>query len=1275
MLFDVQTSLGVSRTAYSHAAVPIALPEEVAAAPRVDQLRWLLFGDWVSLLAAEDEADSVDSFARLPRRHASHRRLSRWREFCPVTSDPGVRLELGSPAFAAVMAGRVYLLASAAARSVFIAHPLQYLRRKPQAPPVTRVWLLYPKLPNDHKISSTISEALGLPMVSPMTLLTGDNHQSALTTGGVISAADATANLFASGGLSAGSSWLLTDLPLSSEVLNVLESNTSLPQVVMVLEGYSQPPEGDKLAAKRVEVFTAQLGAAEELLMPLGVKLHRVNVSLTDGDEAVVAAVRSALDPFALRVDNHEDGHAPPQVAASTDGDIPDSAWLDDGHADASWLLGETGRYCAVSWANHRTLVPGRAAFVSSIKQQLYAFAGEQELRAFTRDPTKFIPQLPRTTTRLVPLILLLGVRGTGRRIISRALVADSQSRAVAVDLGEMKRGIVRRLKLASLQRGQDDSAPDEAAMMADTLHDQLANVDQCWNGGVPPAVVWFGASEPGGEADDVMAPTAEVLTACFARGIFPTLVIPLEVSEQVVVARRLKPWLAAQEKAKAMKVRKRPARDGDQEEPEEQEEEDEAAARAEEEERLGHLYRADDEANSAALELLRSRGVAIAAPVNGDGSERQRVKNVAAALAVLMSRRDSLLERCESVDVSSGRLRTLLRSGELQIGRHDANCPVTGSGGRDSDGKHAVVYRSRVYFPSTAAAAAEFAARPWQFVYETQSVPPPVVLACCVVGSPETPTARLALELSRATGAVVVSPASALSWVRSCLGGSALWSSLKPMDAADASPDVATSRAAVFARLQSAECQARGWILEDFVLFPDEHVPSESVHVEPGMLIVLDASFQATWGRRQAHSTPLIDTLIDREGLVAAFATWERRRLELLSQWTASYGDALVTKLDADASSLWRLSALAQQVVARHLSSLRRYRQRQVAGLAAEASDVPRTFRSLVARQHPSFETFCPVELSAGRYAVAAHANDRSLCVDFGDHTFWLSSRANLEVFIADPPAYLAAEVADKARQTRERMPVEASILSLITVSDCDYPELRGYCPVTFARGQGPADWGALVKGSVFFRASYERRVFVFASESARCAFLADPAQFARLKLPVKLPPQVTAALARNYPGRLEQELSAELQTALLALGSARPKFPSVPLAASACVFLALTLLGEDTDDVAAAFAFDCGLAATLRRAVAPMSPSCGSGIRAVRELASAATENGDGQVDGGWEQLEAARSRFDALTRNTEAARLSFAEVAANAVKQRRRRRMERSEQQQQARDQLEQ
>ncbi|RLN83435.1 hypothetical protein BBJ28_00010638 [Nothophytophthora sp. Chile5] len=1344
-----QNSWGLSRFSVSRQACAVSLPADLSDASRAEKVRWLLYGDWTELLEAE-ASSAAESFARLPRRNVKRRLLSKWREFCPVTSSENA-LTLGDPMFAAAFSGRIYLLASLEAQRAFCAHPLQFLRREPfVSSSPRRLWLVttatgdvlepsYLEMLETGLHTRVVRTAELLETSASMTL------EMRLMSGQVISpveAATAVAEALKAQQLKrdAPSGWMLMDLPLTAEVAAVLLEQGCVPEAIVLLD--AEAPEGDNdgvadlsstFAALRGQQFQAEKASAADVAQALGGTTRVLTCPLFRQPRDTLAAIERELNPLAPRLDSVEDGHmpklvdeydptvvfAPPppekdegaQHTSPQDGDAADleaAAEAEAARTRAMRLQGKTGRFCPVAWRSRGALVPGLPANVCAFQQQLYAFAGEKERRAFERDPAAFIPSGPRATATLVPCVLLLGVRGSGRRHIAAALAQAQTEHApvtveyVEVDLTAVASGAERRRLLEELKPEDARAQPD--ALFVEALQVELQRATNDWR----PRQVLQSPGSTATQATERAAalviaglgpessriPTAAALEACFACELFPTLVVPLVISEDHAVNTLLSRWTASlpapRRKLALVRKKERNQEDGEDDgaTPEDEEDagdEDEPmdleAAREEESERLHKQFTEDQEALGEALISLRARGVNVSASVDASGAPRQTLKRVRRTLDAFMTRREALFERCEVLDMAAGSAtQQLLASGELLVGKHGVACPVTGR--TDALSALTVVYRDQLYFPRSPEARQAFVASPTRYLVRT-SLPPTHPPTCCVAGAPLAGKTWVARELATALGLVYVSPQSAVDWVVQCQGGSALRHRLLAIVEGQQSPltDADATHDAICTRLRSSECQTRGWVLDGYLLERHElqhslqglvtsvgqaAVEGSSQSIQPDMLFVLERDFQRA---SQTHRGA-------RSDLCAAFERWQRHRLELLDAWTRNFGAFHVRQLDSSSNSLWRVAAQARALLTEQQQLASCHAGAQASGCAACALGVSRSLEELVARQHPVFQSFCPVELRAERF-YSSRCSSRMRCVDFRGSSFWISSDRGVAQFLATPEAFVGCltgqtpaaasveegqepwatqeEVEDEAKTLVAKAPVDASLLSLLTVPDCSFPELKGYCPVTFALGSGDKDWASLRRGSVFFRASYRSKAFFFVSENARRRFCAEPSRYAAQSLPVKLPPQVT--LAKSYPGKLEQQLSAVLNEALLALGSERPKFPQMSTRASACVFLALSLKAlqrryqaaikqsqarteaeprdeEEPDEEQKqrqlqreeqaereaiarreAFARDCRLGEQLKAALTPAHASCGSGAKGARLMREAQDTSADVQ------------------------------------------------------------
>ncbi|KAL8025765.1 putative adenylate kinase/UMP-CMP kinase [Plasmopara halstedii] len=1309
--------LGLSRFSTSREACSVALPEEIKRSSRNEQVKWLLYGDWNPLIAAE----AANSFARLPRRDAHRRLLSKWREFCPVLSTLTNKLSHGEPEFAACYSGRVYLLSSQDARRDFCACPLQYLSQDVPVPSTVRnMWLI-----TTENVKSSYTEKLGAGLhaqtVSPLNLLeiSSAPMDTRLTCGQIVPSIEAAAvaakavkTLVAASNTS--NRWMLTDLPLTRDIATILLEHDVVPDVILTLDKdmaiaqeddvgrNTQPNEG--LVVPRRHQIQTDMASTDEILQVFDFKPISITCPLFRKPSDTLVAIDRELNPLAPRLDRIKDGHMPELVDGYDPATIfasPFSESDDDKNIENAsevetlqlqikayaktvtlQLQGECGRFCPVSWNTRNLLIPGLPSTICCFRQKFYTFAGDTERRAFERNPSAFILDEPFSTSKFIPWVLLLGVRGTGHNRIAAALDQSLSQRGcssvdyINVDMTALVESAERYQQLEELK-------PEEARQTREinfvrSLKLELQRHMPTHDNLIVNVTAGLGP-------EDSRIPNPTVLEECFKHGLFPALVIPLIVSEERNERTLLTQWVANYRQDVAFTRKDGIGVNTSQFLNDSINLDD---AREEESSRLHDRFTNDQEALDEAITKLRARGIRVCDPVDATQTMRQMVKQVKTIVNEFMAGQEALFERCQVVDMPMGdEVLKMLASGELLIGKHDLACPVTGRTDPSSPlPSKAVVYRDQLYFPRSREAYSAFLACPVKYVRKT-SHSPKHQSTCCVVGTPFSDTTRVARELAKTLKTIYVSPENAIDWVIQCQCGSKLWSQILEIKEQQCdplySPDIIHE--AICTRLHSSECQTCGWVLDGYQLNPHElqrslptssDIDAVSQSIKADVLFVLERSFASVWN--ECH------TKVDQSTLQEASAQWYTFRLELIDIWTRRFTGFHVRQLDTTNSSLWHVVTQAQEFLKRQQQLASEHAAALACNRAARSIGVVRTHQELQARQHSVYQTFCPVELRVGRYVNSCQSN-RDLCVDFQNFTYWLGSTQNLEQFVACPEAYIGClsdqrlDEGDTLRSTRKEVekvaqalvaeaPVSASFISLLTVPDWIFPELKGYCPVTFRSRVDAKDWSALHHGSIFYRASYRSKVYFFVSQEARHQFCVEPSRFISQSLPVKLPPQVT--LAKNYPGRLEQELGATLNEVLLALGSERPKFPQMSVRASACVYLALSLKAlyqqkRDPNSYASqneeeyeeeyqqrqarraeqhrrkalakrdAFVNDCRLGEKLKAASTPSHRSCGSGAMGARTVRAAQDALNDNHLSGSFdcEDVELLRHRFDAI------------------------------------------
>ncbi|KAM4694291.1 adenylate kinase 9 [Discoglossus pictus] len=120
---------------------------------------------------------------------------------------------------------------------------------------------------------------------------------------------------------------------------------------------------------------------------------------------------------------------------------------------------------------------------------------------------------------------------------------------------------------------------------------------------------------------------------------------------------------------------------------------------------------------------------------------------------------------------------------------------------------------------------------------------------------------------------------------------------------------------------------------------------------------------------------------------------------------------------------------------------------------------------------------------------------------------------------------------------------------------------EMRGYCAVTYLDGK--KRYEALVPGCIEYAVEYRDKIYIFESEEKLQKFMRLPEKYWNQKLPCKLPPKKEPLMLTSLPltGYLEQGAASALTKALNDVGCLKPKYPFWSVKRSALLYIAYHL------------------------------------------------------------------------------------------------------------------
>ncbi|EQC33656.1 hypothetical protein SDRG_08760 [Saprolegnia diclina VS20] len=1188
----------LSRLPPSLSAVRVEMPLDVLSQPRDEQLRWLLYGE----LPVPPEHQAL-----LPPNEP--RTLSVYRSFCPVLWASG-EVVPGVPEFHAFFAGRLYVMASKETQTAFLRHPHSVLRHLvdssgspsyPSTPLPTKLWVLTstPTWSVDHPMYSAVLAALAhklqVETLDPLSVLRSPSldslHTVVLRQGLTMSHAMVTQLVLDE--TFSRSGYILHDLPLDEATVGTIEANNASLDLVLVLEPPKASDAAEASYGEKLQKVLSRLGQ-----VPVA---HVAMDPSADADDNVAAIGRALRRLDRNRVDGPDDG--------CTKEDESTKPW------------GATGRFCPVTYWNtaslHRT-VPGKTEYMSYVDQAKYAMAGPKEKAMFDRNPRRYLPTAP--TTEFRPVVWLHGLTGSGRSTLAAHLVEALRDEPTSiVDLAAVAAATAKAIRLQQHALGDGETLDETsrtqlyvAALGHELSRHATTGGSLCLAPGLGPTRL----------------PTRELLTHCADQRWLPLLVVPLAIDEAAIVARRMRQWVYTPPPADP------DAADDDGAEPEdpklkkERLAAEEAAARDDATQAIASDVAAELELYAAGLAFFQEVGVEVAPPIDASRGPTRVLKEALRRLENhVLTRRHQLFCAPERQPVT--RLGPLLSAGYIALGHHGPYCPVSDACIPTRQSPEAVLYRSRVYVPSSEAVAA-FLATPSAYV-QRPTKPGAVVASIAVIGPPHCGKTTLAKALARMHQWVYLSLDNILHWVLRCQNETELYVAVSEYVASrtpltvdvDLVPDNILLQC-ILLRIKAIDVQQSGYVLDGFPSTLRQASLWEGLQrTEPSMpmsILCLDASVSSILRRSPPPS---------HIKFLKSMAQWQLHRLRLLVLYAMTYGVGYLKMLDTNGRSVWHVLSDASELLARIVGAANGYMQAIASGGAAPLQHL--RFSQVYLDSHTNMRLggLCPVTLTAAHKRYSSLQVDRRFLAEFEHVNYWLADATALEAFLLQPAKYLESRVLLQ----QAKLPIDMAMGSNLTTGAPPRLGFQGYCAVTYADGAGPADWSSIRKGSKFIVAAFDGTVYAFTSVAMKSRFLRAPLVYTALTLPTKLPPIVdenARHLNVTMPGKLEQALSHITEEALVALGHERFKFPGVSVRASAIQFVALFLKSKKKAtnqasqlpaDVAALlqqYINDCRLGSDIKEMAMPV----GSAVKGVRSVRS---KDGD--------DVSAKFARFDAI------------------------------------------
>ena len=566
--------------------------------------------------------------------------------------------------------------------------------------------------------------------------------------------------------------------------------------------------------------------------------------------------------------------------------------------------IGDYGLYCGVTWIENQRVVPGNESFTTFVNQRKYKFAAEDQLETFKRNVAKYLPTAPIQGPP--PVILFLGLSSSGKLTqASRILQASVIDRSSIARDVELKRQIHDQLSVSSIY----------VEVLENYLNNTKAN-DQC--------VILPGLGDLNNHQD--------IIQDLVSRRLLPQYVLPFSVTREEYVKRKMSKWVYVP--------------------PQDEESPAEDAAQADRVAELELEYEKECEMLENSLQTFKELEIHVLPPVDAVGTEIRVSKRVSHALLPTFQQRNSIF--CSPEAITVARAQVLLKSGYIRMGQHGIYCPIAyKEQSVETNTNWPVLYRGRLYFPSSPDRQIQFLTSVDQYIDPNASAPEKLPVQVAIIG----PKTTLAQNLATKLGLVHITAENAVEWV----GDSEL-----------------STAEAIELRIRSSECQRLGWVLDGYPNTIQELDLAHAAGIRPDLTLFLDTQCESS-----------------RQVVVRLIKT---------------YGNGSVKRINANMSQ-WTTRNEAECAIRDTYKQIQQHHQAVSSGKPGRIDAIRIDFATMEKYKSPNVDLLCPVELSRGSYYLS-QLNDREFTVEFNGFFYWLASQQNYQQFIADPSNYSSSSV-----------------------------------------------------------------------------------------------------------------------------------------------------------------------------------------------------------------------------------------------------------------------
>ena len=573
-----------------------------------------------------------------------------------------------------------------------------------------------------------------------------------------------------------------------------------------------------------------------------------------------------------------------------------------------------------------------------------------------------------------------------------------------------------------------------------------------------------------------------------------------------------------------------------------------------EEKEKLIEARNTQEEQLAEFVERVAEKKVPV---VNIDGNlEIERVHlRILNDLKPYIEDRNSMFERSQIVDLKAAEVKFYENSYLHQLSKYGYKT-LFDIGKPDMTKEFSLLYRDRLYFFSDQDEKDQFVKTPDVFTQHS-SVPKDVWIKpiCFVLGTPYSGKSTVAETLAQRTGAVHLKIEEIIPEFieANCELGQSLRDEIK--GGQPISEDLMVE--IIMKRVQFSDCIDSGYILEDFPKTKSQAEKLSLNHIVPDYVFYINMYSEQCYNR--ADGLTKYDFMVDPRVFSERLTTHLAENSHVCSYYEQHYGSV---KYINGLKSKWYVEDTILEHVRDALLSKSDFARRILDPTNACILGSINVDRQLMHMCHSKYGYFCPVTWKNHATFSSSRFMEETAVIyqPPGSDMFHLYFFRNIEqrdMFVDNPSLFIKDIVFPSLSDIPQQIEVH-NAAQIVTKEK----NLANYCPVSLLEED------RIVKGYPLYLVYYNESKFVFESSQKLVRFMGSPTRYAKVTLPVKMPPINDKITLLSFTeanedaiALLEQSVGAIATRALLEITSCRVKYPTLSVKETALKLFAMFL------------------------------------------------------------------------------------------------------------------